>query len=343
MAPRSTKYTRGGRPEHANLTSTKRDDWMLAPDALDVDYVQRKKRRSPPSKWVKAAEKAHTLDQTATELQLQNKDINTSDESNDVTDQPTQHEVGYTIGDAGSAWRMTKLRGTYSKAEESGRKIEDIALQQYGSLRAFDDAREEEIEMDRRKMYGEDYVGKDKPNGDLFQERKLDIGIRRDNNSTAEESDDKFAQAQGQVMQEAPPPAKTMVLDQTALNKLKAQILKAKMMKAPNAADLETQYSAAMSNAATNKQPDVLVLNKMEGRMLAGGRKGEVTGVDNKRGRERGTVVENEDMSIEDMVRQERRTRGQFGGDGRAFAERIAKDAKFDVRTCEPVAEIFRD
>ena len=34
-------------------------------------------------------------------------------------------------------------------------------------------------------------------------------------------------------------------------------------------------------------------------------------------------------MSIEDMVRQERRTKGR--NEGMAFAERIAKDAKFDV------------
>ena len=78
------------------------------------------------------------------------------------------------------------------------------------------------------------------------------------------------------------------------------------------------------------KKPDVVVLNKMENRMLTGNRKGEVVPVATKRGRERGLVEENEDMSIEDMVRQERRTKGQFGGDGRAFAERIAKDTKFD-------------
>ena len=64
--------------------------------------------------------------------------------------------------------------------------------------------------------------------------------------------------------------------------------------------------------------------------MLAGPR-GEVVAVTNtKRGRERGTVVENEDMSIDDMVREERRTRGQAGGEGLRLAERIAKDAKFD-------------
>jgi hypothetical protein len=60
------------------------------------------------------------------------------------------------------------------------------------------------------------------------------------------------------------------------------------------------------------------------------GTRGEVKAIENKRGRERGLVEENEDMSIEDMVREERRTRGQAGGEGMKAAERIAKDAKFD-------------
>ena len=36
-------------------------------------------------------------------------------------------------------------------------------------------------------------------------------------------------------------------------------------------------------------------------------------------------------MSIEDMVREERRTRGQPGGAGERMAERIARDARFEV------------
>jgi len=36
-------------------------------------------------------------------------------------------------------------------------------------------------------------------------------------------------------------------------------------------------------------------------------------------------------MSIEDMVREERRMRHQDGGESQRFAERIAKDVKFDV------------
>ncbi|CRK26288.1 hypothetical protein BN1723_018264, partial [Verticillium longisporum] len=58
--------------------------------------------------------------------------------------------------------------------------------------------------------------------------------------------------------------------------------------------------------------------------------RGEVKAVETKRGRERGNVEANDDMTIEDMVREERRTRGQAGGEGARLAERIAKDGKFD-------------
>ena len=312
-------------------TKQKRDDWMLAPSALDVDYVQRKRQRSPPSKFVKSQsnlQASKQLDDDVTSIARSQKASGTAKE---LVKEPAQHEVSYLFGDAGSSWRMTKLKGAYKKAEDTGRPIDDVALEQYDDLRAFDDAREEETELDRRKMYGKDYVGKEKPSGDLFQERKLDVGIHREHANHDSDSDSDFEKPQGEILENPEPTTKTVALDQTALNKLKAQMMKAKLMKTPNAAELEAEYTSAMSHAAGNKQSDVVVLNKMESRMLAGGRKGEVKDIENKRGRERGKVEENEDMSIEDMVRQEKRTRGQFGGNGKDFAERIAKDGKFDV------------
>jgi hypothetical protein len=152
---------------------------------------------------------------------------------------------------------MIKLKAVYREAQESGASVEEIAIQRFGNLRYFDDAREEEIELDRRETYGKDYVGKVKPSGE--------------------------------------------------------------------------QFNIAAASFVSRPQSDVVILGTMENRMLAGGRKGEVKAVDNKRGRERGLVEENEDMSIEDMVREERRTRGQVGGEGQRFAERIAKDGKFDA------------
>ncbi|KAI9670639.1 MAG: hypothetical protein M1831_005859 [Alyxoria varia] len=314
----------------------KRDSWMEAPSALSIDYVQRQRARSPPSKYVKASNADTRSKLHQKEVNHQMEDLEQEErESEQAEALPTQHEVDYTFGDAGSKWRMSKLQGIYQQAKESGKSAEEVALSHYGNLRTFDDAREEELELDRRRTIGQGYIGKEKPSGDLYQERRLDRGIRRPSNSAKDdegdgESDDEFEQAISKDVKERTAPNKTVPLDQTALNKLKAQMMKAKLMKAPNAEQLEAGYNEAMASAANSRQNDVVVLNKMESRMLTGGREGEVSNIDNKRGRERGLVEENEDMSIEDMVRQERRTKSQFSDQGKSFAERIAKDGKFD-------------
>ena len=123
--------------------------------------------------------------------------------------------------------------------------------------------------------------------------------------------------SQGRIVRDPQPSTSTTTLDQTALNKLKAQMTKAKLKGAANAAQLEAEYNSAMADFANRKEPDVVVLGAINNRMLAGGRKGEVKAVDTKRGRERGLVTENEDMSIEDMVRHKRTSRW-----GRPFTRR---------------------
>lgn len=308
----------------ANL---ERDSWMQAPSSMDVDYVQRKKKEEKSTFVGASAEKQHALRVHKAELNHHLKDV-----EDDVPEEPAQRDVSYTFGDSGSNWRMMKLKGVYRIAEEEGRTVEEVALEKYGDLRDFDEAREEEIEVDRRKMYGKDYVGKEKPSGELYEERRLKAGIHRRPRRPSRPEEDL---PQGEIVPNPRSAASTVKLSQTELNRLKAQMMKAKMKGAANAAELEAQYNAALAGAANAKESDVIVLNPMDNRMLAGGRKGEVKEVTNKRGIERGQVVENEDMSVEDMVRQERRTKGQPGGEGMLLAEKIAKDAKFDV-SCLP-------
>jgi hypothetical protein len=335
MTAPPTEVTLDAQLEAAANANLKRDTWMEAPSSLNVDYVQRQRPKSPPSQFVSAKQQLDTkihrqdLDQLARDLQEDDQEVQ------DVPladDEPIHHGVTYTFGDQGSQWRMTKLNAVYRQAKESGRSDDEVALDRFGSLRDFDDAREEERELDRRQMYGKDYVGLEKPSGELYAERKQKAGLHRQSPEPAVNLPvpQHANPNQGQIMDEAPPPAITVALDQTALNKLKAQLMKAKLRKAPNIEALEAEYeAAATASAANNKQSDVVVLSAVENRMLAGGRGGEVKHIENKRGRERGHVEENEDMSIEDMVRQEKRTRGMAGGEGKAFAERIAKDAKY--------------
>jgi hypothetical protein len=297
---------------------------MKAPSSMDIDYVQRKKREEKTTYVKASAEQQHALKIHHAELNHHLADLNV--DQGQVADDSAQREVNYTFGDMGAQWRMTKLKGIYRAAEESRRSVEDVAMEKYGDLRDFDEAREEEIELDRRKMYGKEYIGKEKPSGELYEERRLKAGIHRSSRDQKQEDD----LPQGQVVEDPRPTTNTVALSQTELNKLKAQMMKAKLKKAPNAASLEAEYNAALTNSAGGKQSDVVVLNAMDNRMLAGGRQGEVTAITNKRGTERGLVKENDDMSIEDMVRQERRTKNQAGGEGLLLAEKIAKDSKFD-------------
>ncbi|KAI9357277.1 CwfJ C-terminus 1-domain-containing protein-like protein [Zopfochytrium polystomum] len=56
----------------------------------------------------------------------------------------------YEYGDAGSSWRMIKLRRIYDTAEEEGRNVQDVALERYGSLEEFEDAERERRFLDGR-------------------------------------------------------------------------------------------------------------------------------------------------------------------------------------------------
>lgn len=316
--------------EQDQPTQLKRDSWMEAPSALDIDYVHR-----PDPKRVEVASKPKML-AADYELKIHDKELNEhlrdlkeGKALEDIEEEPAQHEVDYTFGDSGSQWRMTKLKGVYREAEESGRSVEDVAVDRFGDLRSFDDAREEETELDRRKMYGESYVGKEKPSGELFQERKLQNDVRRDpHEHIRDPAEELRTEGQGKKMETEPPSNTTQHLDLTSLNRLKAKMMKAKLKKAPDAAELEEQYNAAAM--ANRKESDVVVLGIKDNPMLAGSRN-EVKAVDTKRGRERGLVQDNEDMTVEDMVREERKTRGQMGGEGKRLADRISRDGMFEV------------
>lgn len=281
--------------------------------AIDIDYIHRgKKEKTPPPKQVP-------------ERVIHHRELNTGlggasgAAANDLDE--LTNEVDYTFGDEGSQWRMTKLNAVYRTAEQTGRSADEVGEERFGSLRDFDNAREEKIEMDRRKVYGEGYKGAEKPTGELYQERMAKT--RPPPKEELYDHDDE--PEQGAVMEDAIPP-----VDQTTLNRMRAQVMKAKLRKAPDAAKLEAEYNAALARFNGTASGDkAVVLDATHSRMLAGTRN-EVKAVDNKRGRERGTVEANEDMTIDDMVREERRTRGQAGGEGVRLAERIAKDAKFD-------------
>ncbi|AEO66460.1 036403d0-3fc9-4625-82dd-656b3ec63c7d [Thermothielavioides terrestris] len=298
----------------AGATPLARDSWMTAPSALDVDYVHRGVKRKSPSPVRDEPPRV-----------LHKRELNTRLGQAESTYEPQgspAREVTYKFGDEGSQWRMTKLKAVYTIAEQTGRPVDEVAEERYGSLREFDDAREEKMELDRRRVYGEGYVGKEKPTGELYAERMAKTRPEPARSSPTPQPQ------QGLVSEDVVQPAPPM--DQSTLNRMRAQLMKAKLRNSPDAAKLEAEYNAAMASFSSGAvSNNAIVLGAAHNRMLAGPR-GEVKPVTTKRGLERGQVEENEDMSIEDMLREERRTRGQAGGEGLRLAERIAKDARFD-------------
>ncbi|KAH8841384.1 hypothetical protein MCOR27_000924 [Pyricularia oryzae] len=295
-----------------------RDSWMTAPSAFDVDYVHRPQKDKGPAKKEPEQRVISERELNSGVLAAMN-----SGKAFEDLQVPTQTEVSYKFGDEGSQWRMTKLKGVYDTAKRTGRSVDEIGAETFGSIREFDDAREERIEMDRRRTYGSGYKGKEVPTGELYKERNID------DSRPSEVQDDVESPPEQGIVVDDPPAAR---IDQTTLNRMRAAMMKAKLRRAPDAEKLEAEYNAAMASFSSGMSNDrAVVLDASHSRMLAaGGQRAETKALDTKRGRERGTLVANDDMTIDDMVREEKRTRGQAGGDGMKMAERIARDGKFD-------------
>lgn len=66
-------------------------------------------------------------------MKVSSREINTHFKAGLHIDQyPEQAKPTYKFGDAGSKWRMTKLRRTMEQAEDEGRPLEEVALEKYG-------------------------------------------------------------------------------------------------------------------------------------------------------------------------------------------------------------------
>ncbi|CAK7271105.1 Pre-mRNA-splicing factor cwf19 [Sporothrix epigloea] len=121
--------------------------------------------------------------------------------------------------------------------------------------------------------------------------------------------------------------------DQTALNRLRAELMKAKLRKAPDLAILQNNYDQAFAafalRASDSSAERAVVLDASHNRLLAESR-AKIKSTSKSRNKDRELYVANDSMSVEDMVREERRTKGTAGGEGLRIAERISKDNRFD-------------
>jgi hypothetical protein len=299
-------------------STLKRDAWMVHPSSDSIIYSTRRPSSPPPIITHEPIDRPEGL--------------NSKRQISDIADPTAEvsngdaHRVSYTFGDKGSMWRMAKLKRTYEAAMEEGESVDLVAAERYGDLRLFDDAREEEMELERRELYGRGQRNtKEKPTGNLYADR---LEKEAAQNAKREKLQGlKPEQLEGDVPN-APIPA--VAHDETVLNRMKAALMKAQLRGDPKVPQLKKEYTAALE-ASRQVKPEVVVLSAMHSRELAG--------MKSRVGREvlvgkKGKLVENEDMTIEDMIREEKRTKGQ--GSARHMAERISRDSKFTVRALNP-------
>lgn len=205
-------------------------------------------------------------------------------------------ERKFVPGGPGSQWRMMKLRRVYETAEEEGKPVEEVALERFDSLEAFEEAREERRILDERegkrpesssasarKERGRNTEGERRY---MFTEiersgassrsssfRRPDIGDSMPSTPTTPSRPTARGSTLNPAMQNAairqesssvtrtpipsvmtpshalPGPPKSRAMSPSSLNKLQAKVLRAKLMGAPNADELEREYEAELQRA----------------------------------------------------------------------------------------------
>ena len=206
----------------------------------------------------------------------------------------------YTIGDSGSSWRMMKLKNLYAAAKESMRPVEELAIERMGSLQAYDDAREEEMELERRKRdYRNEGVMKVKVTGELYRQR-----LANEKKKTLPQKRHLQATQPLNITSNEPP------ITQSDLNKLQATLLRAQMTSSLEAPKLAAEYDAAVKRF-NNQESLTTVVN------LPAAHSKLVPHLS------REASKSSMDMTIEDMVKEERASK-RF-----ATVDRIARDRGF--------------
>lgn len=203
--------------------------------------------------------------------------------------------ISITPGGPGSSWRMMRLRRVYETAEEENRPVEEVGLERFGTMQAFEEAKEERRILDEREgrrsaRRTTDHKGKDRETAGEKRFTFTDIGVsgassrsstfRRPTTaddsapttpSPAAESANPRAnrrldslrlpsQAASPLAQSHTPipsvmtpsvaaASTTRAISPSSLNRLQAQVLRAKLMNAPNATELEEEYEEQLRQA----------------------------------------------------------------------------------------------
>jgi Protein similar to CwfJ C-terminus 1 len=233
-------------------------------------------------------------------------------------------------GDKGSNWRMIKLKRVYEIAAEEKRPLEQVAIDRYGSLEDFQDAINERDYLDSKM----DKSGQSSASSSSYRApvRKSQFKAPESKSSLRQESkkpnDTVVAEVKKQQEKRKTVKlvAKTPVLSTDELNKLSAQVIKAKLMKKSNLDKLEEEFEYELERARTQK--DVIVINEDDDSSP----KHKRNKVENVKTHDKdGNVIEHDDSSrktLHDLLREEKMdSESHYDRD---MAHQISKDSRFE-------------
>ncbi|KAF9110540.1 hypothetical protein BGX27_006200 [Mortierella sp. AM989] len=157
--------------EASDVTS-KRDSWMMDDGGMDFGLMGALRVKKPKEEKPDPSKR-----------QVSSRELNVHLKAGLQVDQyPEVEKPSYTIGDAGSSWRMTKLRRVMETAAEEGVAPEIIGVERFGSIEKFDEAMDERRELDRRA------ARKKERRNDRYDDRRDD---RKDNRRDSRKGDDR--------------------------------------------------------------------------------------------------------------------------------------------------------
>ena len=315
--------------EATTPTPLKRDDWMLDTNHSDVFA-------SMGTAKLKPTEEKHNPDV----LQVTSRELNPmlkprKDAS--LSSAPTPPS----FGGPGFKWRMMKLDRTYELAEERDLTVEQVALERYGSMELFDEARSERRFLEDRGDLSRRHdtsreptvrTGFRRPGGSAFSLRDMSATWQ-----DASDSPKTRPASKSRIPSVLSAPASAPAVDSAGLNRLEARVLSAELSNKPEAATLREELEktrAQAKNSPTMTVETVPVLDGFGRLYDVGSNDAESSSEVNvkQRSRKRAKLESDaEEVTLEDLAREERFGAGredQKNADA-IFAQGIATDHSF--------------
>jgi hypothetical protein len=166
----------------------------------------------------------------------------------------------YEFGDKGSNWRMMKLRRVHEIADEESRSIEDVAVERFGSIEAFEDAKEERAFLDGKAPHDSSFPSSDRKPKSSSSKFMLPQQVQHQKEKKVIESPGVSRQALHSLPSAVVPAAANdgvLFLSTDELNKLNAKLMKAKLMGLANVKELEEKYNKEKARAEAARESDV--------------------------------------------------------------------------------------